>query len=375
MKIRGRTRAIIPSSTGRAPEAAAFLSGPDEQPIRAEIFGIERLQQHAESLATAQVTTEKPGRGKNLLPRVRENGRLLLAAYRNIIDAVREKGEITPAEEWFLDNFHIVDEQLREVRDHLPRRYYRLLPKIAEGHLEGYPRVYGLAWAYVAHTDSRFESETLQQFVAAYQRVQPLTIGEVWAVAIHLRVALIENLRRLARQIIAARQARAAADRLADRLLGLDGRPAEHVHDVLDTLDDAALTDAFAVELIQRLRDQDPSVMPALAWLNRKLSAQGTSAAEMVAREHQAQAAANVTVRNIITSMRWMSSIDWQDFFESVSLVDGVLRQSRGFEAMDFATRNEYRTQIELLSRGSRRTEVEVAQESVRQSRRASTAA
>ncbi len=356
-------------------EAAIFVPASDEQPIRAEIFGIERLEQHAESLAEAQVSTEKPSRGKNLLPRVRENSRLLLAAYRNIIDAVREKGEITPAEEWFLDNFHIVDEQLREVRDHLPRRYYRLLPKIAEGHLEGYPRVYGLAWAYVAHTDSRFESETLQRFVAAYQRVQPLTIGEVWAVAIHLRVALIENLRRLARQIIAARQARASADDLADRLLGLGGRPVERVHDVLETLDDAALTDAFAVELVQRLRDQDPSVMPALAWLNRKLSTQGTSAAEMVAREHQAQAAANVTVRNIITSMRWMSSIDWQDFFESVSLVDGVLCQSRGFEAMDFATRNEYRTQIELLSRGSRRAEIEVARESVRQARRASTAA
>jgi cyclic beta-1,2-glucan synthetase len=241
-----------------------------------------------------------------------------------------------------------------------------LLPKIAEGHLEGYPRVYGLAWAYEAHTDSRFESETLQRFVAAYQREQPLSIGEVWAVAIHLRVALVENLRRLAQQIVSARQARASADELADRLLGLGGRPVEQVHDVLDRLSDASLTDAFAVELVQRLRDQDPSVRPALAWLNKKLSAQGTSAAEMVAREHQAQAAANVTVRNIIASMRWMSSIDWLDFFESVSLVDGVLRKTPGFEAMDFATRNEYRTQIELLSRGSRRPEVEVAREAVR---------
>jgi cyclic beta-1,2-glucan synthetase len=109
----------------------------EEQPIRAELFGIGRLEQHAESLATAQRTTAKPSRGRNLLPRVRENGRVLLAAYRNIVEAVRQKRELTLAEEWFLDNFHVADEQLREIRDHLPRSYYRRLPKIAEGYLEG----------------------------------------------------------------------------------------------------------------------------------------------------------------------------------------------------------------------------------------------
>ena len=177
-------------------EDTITVSSRPENPVRAEIFGIERFEQHAESLAAAQRTTEKPHKGRNLLTRVRDNGRVLLAAYRNIVEAVREKSEITPAEEWLLDNFHFVDEQLREIRDHLPHRYYRLLPKIAEGHLAGYPRVYGLAWAYVAHTDSRFELATLEGFARAYQRVQPLAIGEIWAVAIHLRVGLIENLRR-----------------------------------------------------------------------------------------------------------------------------------------------------------------------------------
>jgi hypothetical protein len=293
----------------------AIIAAPSqlENPIRAEVFGIERLEEHAESLAAAQRTTEGPAKGRNLLPRVRKNGHLLLAAYRNILEAVREKSEITPAEEWLLDNFHVADEQLREIPDHLPRSYYRLLPKIAEGHLEGYPRVYSLAWAYVAHTDSRFEPETLQRFVDAYQRIQPLTIGELWAVAIHLRVALVENLRRLSEQIIGARQARAKADELADRLLGLSGRPVEQADDVLSRLGDVPLAGAFAVQLLQRLRDQDPSIMPALDWLNKKLSGQGTSPNEVVAQEHQAQGAANVTVRNIITSMRWMSSIDWEE--------------------------------------------------------------
>jgi cyclic beta-1,2-glucan synthetase len=334
-----------------------------EEPIRAELFGIERLEQHGESLAAAVRTTDKPARGRKLLPRVRENGRALLAAYRNIVEAVGEKREITLAEEWFLDNFFVVDEQLREIRDHLPRSYYRLLPKIASGHLAGCPRAFGLTWAYVAHTDSRFELETLRRFVRAYQRIQPLTIGELWAVPIHLRMALVENLRRLSDQVIQARDARARADALADRLLGLSGRPAEDAESVLQHLGDSPLVGALAVQLVQRLRDQDESITPALVWLNRMLSAQGTSPSDVVAREHQAQGAANATVRNIITSMRWMSSIDWQEFFESVSPVDEALRAAPAFLAMDFATRDEYRTQIEILSRGSGRSEVEVARE------------
>ncbi len=338
-----------------------------DEPIRAEIFGMERLEEHAESLAAAQRATEKPSRGRDLLARIDENARALLAAYRDIAKTVREKKEITPAAEWLLDNFHTIDEQIRDIRDHLPKGYYRLLPKIAEGHLTGRPRVYGLAWAYVAHTDSRLQLETLQRFVLAYQRVQPLTIGEGWAIPIHLRVALVENLRRLAQLIVRSRQARAKADEVADRLLGLSGRPVEQLDDVLPRVGDASpLADAFAMQLFQRLRDQDPTILPVLNWLNEKLSAQGTSADEVVAREQHAQGAANATVRNIITSMRWMSSVDWTDFFESVSLVDEVLRAVPGFTSMDFETRSLCRAQIELLSRGSGQPELEVTHKAVR---------
>ncbi|HZI40616.1 MAG TPA: hypothetical protein VFD67_02915, partial [Gemmatimonadaceae bacterium] len=79
-----------------------------EDPIRAELFGIERLEQHAASLAAAQVVTS--GRGRRLLPRVQDNGRVLHESYRVIANAIREERAITPAAEWLVDNFHVVDE-------------------------------------------------------------------------------------------------------------------------------------------------------------------------------------------------------------------------------------------------------------------------
>ena len=139
---------------------------------------------------------------------------------------IREEGPITPAAEWLVDNFHVVDEVVRQIREDLPPGFYRQLPKLADGALQGYPRVLGLAWAFVGHTDSRFDRETLERFVRRFQHVQPLTIGELWAVPIALRIVLVENLRRLAERIVEGRAARHEADALADELLGLAGQPA-----------------------------------------------------------------------------------------------------------------------------------------------------
>ena len=345
-------------------QASTIFLPNQEEPIRSELFSLERLEQHAESLAAAQVVTTKASWGRPLIPRVVDNGRVLLDSYRAIARAIQEEHAITPAAEWLVDNFHIVDEQLREIQDDLPSGYYRKLPKLASGHLQGYPRVFGVAWAFVAHTDSRFDPEALRRFVAAYQRVQPLTIGELWAVAITLRVVLVENLRRMAERIVRSRAARREADALADSLLGPGGQSA--ILPALQRLEKAPLETAFAVQLVQRLRDLDPKVGPILLWLDQRLAVAGTNADEIVRAEHQEQGAMSVTVRNIITSMRLVSAFDWQEFVESVSLIDEILRNDTHFADLDFSTRDDYRHAIEDLSRGSSYSESEVARQVVR---------
>ena len=124
------------------------------------------------------------------------------------------------------------------------------------------------------------------------------------------------------------------------------------------------------MQLVQRLRDQDPETTPAVGWLEERLAREGTTAEEMVRQEHQRQGATNVTVRNMITSMRLISDVDWAEFFESVSLVDEVLRAGSDFAAMDFATRDRYRTAIEELARGSDLAELEIARRALRPPRR-----
>jgi len=351
-------KSAILRTFGRESQAAPW---DNEESIRTELFSIERLEQHAESLAAAQAVTARPVTGRSLAARVMDNESVLLEAYRAIAKAVDEGRAITPAAEWLLDNYHLVEEQIREIRDDLPSSYYRQLPKLATGPFAGYPRVFGVAWAFVAHTDSRFDPEMLRRFVRAYQRVQPLTIGELWAVAITLRIVLVENLRRGARRIVTGRVARQEADALADRLLGVNAHPTEPIRSVFQHYEQAPLPGAFAVQLVQRLRDQDPKVTRALMWLEERLAAQGTTPDAIVHDEHQKQGATNVTVRNIITSMRLISEVDWPELVENVSHVDDTLRSGSDFADMDFPTRNFYRRAIEELARGSKLTELEIA--------------
>lgn len=335
------------------------------QLIREELFGMDRLEAHAKSLALAQAVVSKSFPDNALANRLKENSVVLLQAHQAIAVTASEKRTVTPAGRWMLDNYHVVEAQIRQIHDDLPPGFYRELPKLAQGHLTGYPRVLGIAWAYLAHTDSRFEPEMLCRFVQSYQQVQPLTIGELWAVPITLRVLLVENLRRAAETITRSQAARYDADHLANRILqanakkpqGLQSLQAHVKHDSQEPL-----PKAFAVQLIQRLRDQDPKVTPALIWLEECLAKQETTMDDAVREEHQKQGTLNITVQNIVTSMRLISDVDWAELFERVSPVDALLRESSHFTAMDFPTRDLYRRAIEELAKQSGLTEIAVTQ-------------
>ncbi|MFI0472005.1 GH36-type glycosyl hydrolase domain-containing protein [Halomonas sp. HMF6819] len=339
-------------------------------PIREELFSVERLEQHATSLAAAQRISASPPRVPALQRRLRDNTTALLSAYQSSAAALANDQDIMPVAAWLLDNYHLVEAQIREVRADLPPGYYRQLPKLADGPFAGYPRVLGLVWAFVAHTDSYFDPEVLQCFLAAYQRVQPLTIGELWAVAITLRIVFIENLRRLADQITDEQKARTEADELARSLHTPGDEP------LVNPLekgpgDIQGGGEAFAAQLAKRLRDQDPRTVPMLGWLEQRLARQGDSIDEVVHRVQQRQGAANVTMRNIIDSMRLISSIDWPEIVERASLVDARLSAGSPFAAMDFPTRNRYRSAIERLARRAECSELDVAKYALEAARQA----
>lgn len=340
-----------------------------EEPIREELFSLERLEQQAPLLAQEHQISQRPQRGRLLLPRFEENSRRLLEAYRKLTREIFEKQGVSPAAEWLIDNFYVVEEQLRQIRVDLPKSYYYELPKLVTGEMSGYPRIYSIAVTFIAHTDSRLDEDALRRFIRAYQQVTPLTIGEIWAAAISLRLALIENLRRLTVRVISAGEERHEADRLADALLAAtDDTQRAIVTRLIQQLEKRTLPGrAFVVQLTQRLRDQDPDVLPFVEWIDRSVQRQGQSIEEYVHLEHQRQAASQVSVGNIITSMRLLSTIDWPAFVESLCLTEPILGAdpAGAYAEMDFSTRDRYRHVIERIARRTHAGELDVARQAV----------
>ena len=355
-------KSLLRRAFGRARPASLW---DDEDPIRSELFSIERLEQHAESLAANQPISTGPAAGKSLVDRLADNERVLLAAYRSIAKAADEGRPITPAAEWLLDNYHLVEEQVREVRD---RPAAGLLSPASQagrrpagGLSPRLRRRLGLRRPYRQPVRSGGADAAS---CAPTRRVQPLTIGELWAVAITLRIVLVENLRRSAERIMSRRSAREEADALADRLLGVndtvgrsDGAGAPTSRRRSPRASSSSSSSACATRI--------PKRRPRSAGWRSGWRAQGTNADELVRREHQRQGATNVTVRNIITSMRLISDVDWAKLFESVSPVDDILRggsdlrrdgfrDPRSLPHRDRADRPRHSTQPSSRSRAAR---------------------
>ncbi|MGB5396584.1 MAG: hypothetical protein WBN96_05495, partial [Gammaproteobacteria bacterium] len=154
--------------------------------LRSELFSIEQLKRHAITLAGQHGIDPQPGPDK-LLPRLAENERVLIAAYDVVTTAATSGQRIAPAEAWLLDNFYLIEQQISLARRHLPRGYRRQLPRLLDGATTGFPRIYDLALELISHMDGRVDSQNTTQFIAAYQSVEPLKLGELWAFPIMLQ--------------------------------------------------------------------------------------------------------------------------------------------------------------------------------------------
>lgn len=357
-----------PTQAGKSPVRIALqrlfrnpsISSPwnSKVPIRGDPCDIECLEEHARNLAMTQAVSPTPPRVASLRRRLNDNACVLLAVYRASASEQATDRGLLPAAAWLLDNHHFIEEQIHAIRHDQPRGYDRQLPKLAEGPFAGYPRVFGLAWAYVAHTDSQFDPDTLRRFIAAYQEVQPLTIAELWAIALTLRTVLIENLRRLAEEIAAGIVERDNADVLAGRMLA-PGCARSVLNWSVVGRSTMPLPARFVARLAEQLT-QGPNGTAALGWLEERLQLQDVSIDAVLEHAQHIQRACNVSVRNAVTSMRLISELDWTEFFESVSLVDAWLRTGSAFAQMDFPTRNLYRGAIEQLARGSSTSELDI---------------
>ena len=349
----GKNRGPLLKGLFKRTPSGAVPAGQTEEPLRAELLGINQLEQLAEELAKEH-QVQPSGAPEILLARLAENNVVLTQAYELISDAVANDQIIAPASEWLLDNFYLVEEQVRLIQRHFPKGYSVKLPWLRNGPRAGYPRVYDLILRLISHLDGRVDGEALDRFLAGYQRIATLTLGELWAVPIMLRLALVENLRRVAAEIAKARQHRNSANYWANQLIDAAEKTPDDTIVALAAMVKAEppLSSAFITELVRRLQGQNASLALALNWISQLVARSSETLELLVQRQSRRQAADQISMGNCFGSLRFIDAMDWRQFVESQSAVEKTLREDPAgiYAAMDFQTRDTYRHVIENLA-------------------------
>ena len=344
----------------------------EELPLHTELLSALQMEQYGRILAnTHKLST---GRGRDqLLSRLADNENVIINACNQLTDATKAGRQMTHASEWLLDNFYLIEEQIRTAKRHLPKNYSKELPRLrhsTSGTSAGRPRVHDIALKTISHGDGRVDPESLSRFVAAYQQVTTLKLGELWAIPIMLRLALIENLRRVAARLAITRFNRNMAYSWAEKMLeAAEKNPSDLILMVADMArSDLPMDSAFVAELVRRLQGQSPALTLPLTWLSQHLANSGQTIELLIQFEAQQQAADQVSISNSICSLRFLSAMDWREFVETMSVVDHTLRKdpADAYVRMDFATRDHYRHVVEKIAKRSHLSEVDVAEHAIR---------
>ena len=341
----------------------------EELPLRSELFSADQMEQHGKTLAGLHTLGSPHTSDQHLLARLAENEIFLFEVHNLLTKTVKAKHQITPAGEWLLDNFYLVEEQIRMGKRHLPKGYNRELPRLLNGSSKGLPRVYDLALETISHGDGRVDPENLTCFITSYQTISTLKLGELWAIPTMLRLALIENLRRVAGRIAAGRIDRDLADSWADQMLDIAEKDPKGLILIIADMarTNPPMTTPFVSEFSRRLQGLSHALVSPLTWIEQRLSESGLTIEKLVQSGNQQQAADQVSISNSIGSLRFMESMDWRKFVETMSSVEKILsRDPAGvYSKMDFATRDSYRHIIEEIAKNSPLSEEEVAQNAI----------
>lgn len=335
-----------------------------EEPIRSELYSSEQMDRHGGIVARSHKLL-KIKTADRLLKRLDDNEKTLLEVRNVLSESIRSGKTVTPGAEWLLDNFYLIEEQVVNARKHLPKGYSEGLPCLSEGVSTGMPRVYDIVLEIISHSDGRVDVKSLSSFVAAYQESTILTLGELWAIPIMLRLAVIENLRRVCGKIALDMVDHNLADFWADKMIETVKEEPENL--ILAIADMArskpVLVSPFVAGFTRKLQGKGPALALPLSWMEQQLSATGISSNDLVRQENQKQATDQVSVRNSIGTLRFLGATDWRDFVEALSSVEQILRQdtSGTYPLMDFATRDRYRHVVESISKSSALSETEVA--------------
>ncbi|WP_027621850.1 GH36-type glycosyl hydrolase domain-containing protein [Acetivibrio clariflavus] len=322
--------------------------------IRDALLNADELEAYAIEIAYDHAVSKKLKFFNWPVPRLNENYRYILSVYKSLNEDIKREIGTTPAAEWLLDNFYIIEEQVKSVRKDLSKEYYSKLPMLSSGPLKGYARIYTVALELVSHTDGRIDEKVLVNYIKAYQSHKTLASRELWALPIMLKLALIENIRYICQTIEKTQRQRRKVEEIISAVKSENGIDADKlIHAIKNEIKgEYKINSAFIEHLAYRLRKMGRAYAHVLRQIDDILGMNGTSIDYITHKEHSEQTARKGSIGNCIISLKYISSCDWVEIFEALSKVEEILRTDPDgtYNLMDLSSKNYYRKKIEELA-------------------------
>ena len=327
----------------------------------------EDLEKHAFEISRHYSDVKNTNCKKKLISNLDRSYEKILEGYEKIDKEGKNKKDVLPAAEWLLDNLYLIEKEYKSIKYNMPQTYYKDLPVIYKGVMKEYPRVYHIAIEIVSHTDGRMDEHVIEDFIRAYQKNAILTSGELWAIPIMLRIALIQNISKITEKIVKAEEDKKEAELVAERLINAFNEGKINVELSILNSQKNIFTLHFTERLLKLLRDNGIDSKEVYDFIDEILGAQDTSSEKIIALEHQIEANFEISMANSINSIRVIEGLNWKKYFEDLSPVEAILREDPAliYKEMDFKSRDKYRHEIEKLSKHTKLAESYIAKKTI----------
>ena len=347
-----------------------FFKKKDRQLVKirdASLTG-EELETHAREIALEHTISKKISPFIWPMPRMNDNYKYIISVYKEMNEDVMGGINTTPAAEWLLDNFYIIEEQAKGIRRDITKKDYSKLPILSTGHLKGNTRIYAIALELVSHTDGRIDEHVLLRYIDAYQSNNVLTIKELWALPTMIKLALIENIRYICERSTQTQRQR----RRVEEILEDFDENNENMYKLISSIDAELkgkyqVSSAFIEHLAYRFRKMGKSYSHVLGYIDERLNELGTSVDAVTHKEHNEQIVRKASIGNCIISLKYISTTNWVDMFGKLSHVENILKNDPigVYSSMDLSTQNYYREKVMELASQFSVSETHVAKKSI----------
>ncbi|MCC5917799.1 MAG: glycosyltransferase 36 [Cryomorphaceae bacterium] len=329
-------------------------------------FNQHVLKQSAISLAKNHRSSNATSTLKPIAPILEKSKEILVETYRMLSKIVKHEKEISPASEWLMDNFYIIQEQIVQIGIDFPKAYQKNIPILAIGEHTGFPRVYEIVLNMLTHTDNVLDKDVLEEYIRSYQEEETLQLGELWAIPIMIRLFLIQILAEKASRILEQKNITIEVEKFVSEIGKKDlQEPGAFSHAISGwaKVHSEKLGLLHLLELYNQLQSAGLLHEEQKRWFNYHINQYEVTLENAMRQEAQKQSRLQVNIQNAVISLREITETEWPDFVEDCSVVNDILKQdpSGHYVRMDFQTRDSYRKIVEKVSRYSKFSEKETA--------------